>query len=123
MKKLVEFVKIEFKETCKKFFSPMKYKWFWALTIGITIPLFLYDEHQLGKENYKLLPKRESEILQKYDGGIKGFYFMEDMRKLLMDYDLVARETPREILELMRGRMKKIDEPNDYNNKRADIFK
>ena len=91
---------LSFKSSIKRYFQPMKYKSFWALIVGITIPLFLYDQHQIGKENYKLLPKRESEILQRYDGGIKGLYSIEDMRKLLIDYDLTARETPREIPEL-----------------------
>ena len=113
MKKLVEFVKTEFKETYKKVFKPLKYKSVWALSFGLATALFFYNQNQLGKENYKLFPKQESEILQKYDNRIKGLYFMEDMRKLLIDYDLVARKSPREIPELMRVRINKVDEPND----------
>jgi len=102
MKKLVEVV--------KRSLSPLK-KSFLVGSLIISSLLFFYYKHQLGKENYMLLPKRESEILQKYDGGIKGIYFMEDIRKLLIDYDLVARETPREIPELNTyGR--KTNDPN-----------
>ncbi len=122
MKKLAEFLTKEFKETSKKFFSPMKSKWFWLLSIGLATSLYLYDKNQLAKENYNLLPKQESEILQKYDRGIKGIYTLEDMRNLLIDYDLTPRENSREIHELMRARMKKVDEPNDYT-KKADISK
>ena len=120
MKKLTEFVKTEFKRTYKVF-KPLKYKSAWALVIGLLIAGGFYDEHRIGKENYNLLPRKESEILQKYNGGIKGWYHMEDMRKLFIDYDLVARESPREIPELMRHR-KKVNEPNDYNSEQASFL-
>lgn len=109
MKKLIELVKRGIKQT------PMKYKSFWVLAIALATTLIFYDQHQLGKENYRLLPKKESRILQKYDGGIKGWYHMEDIRKLLIDYDLVARETPREIPEL-NTYGKKIEDPNNLNH-------
>lgn len=125
MKKLTEFVKTEFKKSVKIFFRPFKSRWFWPATIVVATALFLYSEHELAKDNYKLLPEQESKILQQYDPGIKGIYTLHDMRKLLIDYDLIARENPREIPELLLG-YRFINEPNNYAervNKQANILK
>ena len=46
-----------------------------------------------------MFPPSERAALQEYDRGLSGLEIQE-LRLLLKDYDLVRRETPREIPEV-----------------------
>lgn len=117
-KKLIDRVKTEFKKVIKEFFRPLKSRWIWPVTIIATIIMEGYNEHELAKKRYCLFPERESVILQKYDKNMQGIYTQREIRELLIDYDLVKRDTPREIPELT---MYRTGEPNSHN--RANILK
>ena len=70
-----------------------------ATALVLTPAIYEVDKWMNTTKGYRAFPPAERAILKEYDTDSSGLQIQE-LRLLLNDYDLVRRETPKEIPEV-----------------------